>query len=505
MSKVHYNRAVRLPPNLLGLVRGLRFRLTLSYFAIFAILLAAIGLYFRASLRETLDDRMREIVEQEWAAVRGYLRIENEVPVWYFDAKDPEDSSFVERLQRIILIADNKGKVLEASNGYRALGVESTQVLQGRFILGMSGNKDFIIRSDSKGDRVLIRTGAVRQGNIQYYLAVGRRLADNAIIPERFTRDYFTALPILLLFTGIAGWFIAGRALTPVTDVAKAAQRISGSNLDVRIPSRRSGDELDNLIETFNKMMDRLKTNFEQMRQFSTDASHELRTPLTAIRGQLEVALFTAKTTDQYKEAIFNSLQDVEQLSNIVRALLMLSHAETGQIVLQRQPVDMTLLLNDIADQFQIPAEEAQVTLTLEAEKDLVIPADRVQIGRLFSNLLSNAVKYTPAGGSINVFLKRTPDNSQANIIVTDTGEGIGEVHLPHIFERFYKVPNANPEKGLGLGLSFVAWIVKAHGGTIQVKSKLGEGTTFEVALPTNGLDRSLKDAGSKRKRLKRA
>ena len=356
MNKVAYNGAVRLPPNLLGLVRGLRFRLTLSYFAIFAVLLAAIGLYFRASLRETLDDRMREIVEQEWAAVRGYLRIENEVPVWYFDAKDPEESSFVERLQRIILIADNKGKVLAASNGYLALGVENSQVLQGRFVLGMSGNKDFIVRSDSKGDKVLICSGAVRQGNIQYYLAVGRRLADNAIIPERFTRDYFTALPIMLLFTGLAGWFIAGRALTPVTDVAKAAQRISGSNLDVRIPSRRSGDELDNLIETFNKMMDRLKTNFEQMRQFSTDASHELRTPLTAIRGQLEVALFTAKTTDQYKEAIFNSLQDVEQLSNIVRALLMLSHAETGQIVLQCQPVNITLLLNDMAEQFQIPA-----------------------------------------------------------------------------------------------------------------------------------------------------
>lgn len=503
MSKVAYNGAVRLPPNLLGLVRGLRFRLTLSYFAIFAVLLAAVGLYFRASLRETLDDRMREIVEQEWAAVKGYLRIENEVSVWYFDSKDPEESSFVERLQRIILIADSKGKVLEASNGYRALGVESSQVLQGRFILGMAGNKDFIVRSDSKGDKVLIRSGAVRQGNMQYYLAVGRRLADNAIIPERFTRDYFTAVPIMLLFTGLAGWFIAGRALIPVTHVAKAAQRISGSNLDIRIASRQSGDELDNLIETFNKMIDRLKANFEQIRQFSTDASHELRTPLTAIRGQLEVALLTSKTTDQFKEAIFNSLQDVEQLSNIVRALLMLSHAETGQIVLQRQPVNMTLLLNDIADQFQFPAEEANVKLNLYVEKDLVIQADRVQMGRLFSNLLSNAVKYTPGGGSIDVFLKLSPDKSLTHLIIKDTGEGIDETHLPHIFERFYKVPNANPEKGLGLGLSFVAWIVKAHEGAIGVKSKLGEGTTFEVTLPTNGLPPPSKETGSRRKFVK--
>ena len=181
----------------------------------------------------------------------------------------------------------------------------------------------------------------------------------------------------------------------------------------------------------------------------------------------------------------------------------MLSHAETGQIVLQRQPVDMTLLLNDIADQFQIPAEEAKVTLTLNLEKDLVIQADRVQMGRLFSNLLSNAVKYTPGGGTIDVVLKLSTDKSLTYLTVKDTGEGIDETHLPHIFERFYKVPNANPEKGLGLGLSFVAWIVKAHGGTIQVKSRLGEGTAFEVALPTNGLTQLPKDTASRRKFVK--
>ena len=126
-----------------------------------------------------------------------------------------------------------------------------------------------------------------------------------------------------------------------------------------------------------------------------------------------------------------------------------------------------------------------------------------MQIGRLISNLLSNAIKYTPSGGSINVVLKLSTDKALTYLIVKDTGEGIDEMHIPHIFERFYKVPNANPEKGLGLGLSFVAWIVKAHGGTIQVRSKLGEGTAFEVILPTNGQNQPLKDAGSRRKRGK--
>ncbi len=475
---------MQLPPKLVSAVRGLRFRLTISYFAIFALLLVVIGLYFRANLKETLDYRMREIVEEEWAAVRGYLRIENGHAVWYFDPKDPEESSFVEKLRRIILVTDASGQVLEASNGYRALGLEERKILQSRFSMASASSREFVVRSNSKGDRVLVCAGVARQAKLQYYLAIGHSLADNALIPDRFTWDYFTAVPLMLILTGLIGWLIAGRALSPVNDVARAAQRMSGSNLSIRIPTRGSGDELDNLIETFNRMMDRLKVNFDQMRQFSTDASHELRTPLTAIRGQLEVALFTATTADQFKDAVVNSLQDVEQLSNIVRALLMLSHAETGQLVLQKSPMLLANVVEDIADQFQIPAEEAKVQLTVSADKEVIVAVDRVQIGRLISNLLSNAVKYTPPGGKIQTILRFSPNRQWAEFIVEDTGQGIAESHLPHIFERFYKVPDANPEKGLGLGLSFVAWIVKAHGGTIKVKSDFGVGTRFEVTLP---------------------
>ena len=123
---------------------------------------------------------------------------------------------------------------------------------------------------------------------------------------------------------------MAGRALTPVLAVAQTAQRISGSNLSLRIPTREAGDELDYLILTFNRMIERLEASFQQMRQFSTDVSHELRTPITAIRGQLEVALFTAKTTDQYREAMFNALRISTACRQIVRALLLLSQAESG-------------------------------------------------------------------------------------------------------------------------------------------------------------------------------
>jgi signal transduction histidine kinase len=233
-------------------------------------------------------------------------------------------------------------------------------------------------------------------------------------------------------------------------------------------------------------MTARLSQAFEQSRRFSTDVSHELRTPLTAIRGQLEVALFTAETPDQYREAMLNALEDVEKLSSIVRALLLLSQAESGQVVLQKAPLDLTEVARDLVDQFQIPAEEKGVTLAASLDPESVISADRTQIERLLSNLLSNAIKYTPAGGSVRVDVRRAEPPGWVEMIVSDTGVGIPAENLPHIFDRFYRVRSAqaNVVPGLGLGLSFVAWIVEAHGGRIDVASSEGEGSRFTVLLP---------------------
>ena len=225
-------------------------------------------------------------------------------------------------------------------------------------------------------------------------------------------------------------------------------------------------------------MTERLQSSFQQMKQFSTDVSHELRTPITGIRGQLEVALFTAKTTDQYREAMFNALQDIDRLSQIVRALLLLSQAESGQLVLQKTQLDLGSLVRDLVEQFQIPAEAAGVRLTAEAASGCFAAVDRVQIERMITNLLSNAFKFTPEGGQVRVTVR--PAGEQVEIVVEDTGRGIPHEHLPYIFDRFYRVTGSGtaptPEQGLGLGLSFVAWIAKAHGGTVAVDSTPGAG-----------------------------
>jgi heavy metal sensor kinase len=483
-------------PKRKNITRGLRFTLTAVYTVVFTLLLLGVSLLFRQNLANSLKEGARDDLDQNWGIVKAYLRIVNDSglqnyhAIWNADFSDTDERSTVASVQKVYLVCCKaNGEAIEGSSNSQSLGLgkpaEILSVLQ-------STGPVFTERTDSRNVHYLIRASYVygeEDTSKKFYVAIGTSLADSRRILNTFTLQGLILLPLVIL-TGIAiGWIFAGRALTPVLEIAETAQRLSGSNLSLRIPVRGAGDELDRLIETFNQMIERIEINFNQVRQFSTDVSHELRTPITVVRGQLEVALFTAETVDQYRDAIVNSLADIERLSQIVRALLLLSQAETGQVILQKQPLDLVETIGDVVDQFQIPAEGGDVTLRfITALAHCHGDFDLVQIERMLSNLLSNAIKFTPAGGDVRVVLDRW--DNEAVIRVEDTGEGIPAEHLPHIFDRFYRVrgagEQASPEKGLGLGLSFVAWIARAHGGTVDVQSEPGKGTVFTLTLPLN-------------------
>lgn len=464
----------------------MRFTLTAVYTAVFTLLLVGVTIFFRQELASNLDDQAHDDLEQRWGVLKAYLRIEGDgVPVWFFDETDTDENNFRARVKYVYMIADANGRVLEGSNVYQALGFDNAPYI--RRVLA-SSQPDWRPKSVA-GVRYLIRASYIlnETRTAKYYVAIGISLANNDKTLKNFTWLCIAVIPLIVVIGMATGWVIAGRALLPVMAIARAAQRISGSNLSLRIPERKAADELEYLIETFNDMISRLEESFIQVRQFSTDVSHELRTPITIVRGQLEVALFTAQTTDQYRDAIVVALGDVERLSQIVRALLLLSQAETGQVVLQLQPVDLREAARNITEQFEIPAEGAGVNISFRAGAgNCTGNFDRVQIERMLSNLISNAVKFTGPGGAVRVIVQRVADFGE--IVVEDTGQGIAPEHLPHIFDRFYRVrgmeEQASPEKGLGLGLSFVNWIVRAHSGTIDVKSEPGKGTTFTVRLP---------------------
>lgn len=461
---------------------GLRLRLTLTYVIFFSLLLLGLGLLFRETLQFTLHQNATDVLDEEWAAVKGYLRIERNRPIWFFDPADQEETFIVQRLRRVFLLMDKKGGVLEVSSEYNDLGVEPVAELRDIVTKGKPIER---VRKSKKGEPYLVRTGLYTDpGKREFILSIGRSLERDEMLVHQFMQQYFSAVPLLVLGIGAAGWLMAGRALSPLNDVAHAASSITGHNLSLRIPLRGAGDELDHLIERFNGMVDRLEQSFTQVRQFSIDVSHELRTPITAIRGELEVALITAQTPDQFREAIMAAMEDCDRLGKVVRALLQLSQAETGQVTLAREQVDLSAIVESVVEQFQIAAEVEGLQLSSTLEPACCVRGDRVQLERLVSNLLSNAVKYTPGGGTIDVRVSAT--NESVALIVADTGRGIPPEFQPKIFERFYRVPddNRDPEKGLGLGLSFVAWIAKVHDATIDLKSAPGVGTTFTVTFP---------------------
>ncbi len=466
------------------LARGLRVRLMLSYVFFFTLLLVAIGWFYPQRLRIQLDYQEQATLAAQWDAAKEYFSIDHAEPHW---SNEPEDTDVVEQLKTIYLIADANGNALDYNpDTYDTIAFSPAEIRR----IADSSKQEFSERTAKDGTAYLIEAGRVfaEEGKPRqrYFFALGRSLANTQRTVHDFTRSYFLFLPLLIAVSVLLGWGVAGRAIQPLNSVAQAAQNITGSNLSLQIPLRGAGDELDHLIESFNRMTGRLNESFEQIRRFSTDVSHELRTPLTAIRGQLEVALFTAETPEQYRDAMVNALEDVEQLSSIVRALLLLSQAESGQLALQKAPLDLSEVALEVVDQFQIPAQEKKIRLMAEAAPGSRIHADRTQIERLLANLLSNAVKYTAAGGSVKVRVGPSETTMFVSLEIEDSGVGIPAENLPHIFDRFYRVrnPQTNSVAGLGLGLSFVSWIVQVHEGRIEVASTEGEGTRFRILLP---------------------
>jgi heavy metal sensor kinase len=471
-------------------LKTLRFRLASTFVLLLMLVLVVVGFEGTKTLQTILENQSEQALKEQLGAMRAYLRFDEKgTPYWFADQSDTDEAAVTGRLKAVFVEANDQGVAIDGSPDPSLLGLFDQGMIL-RELSEMQETHEPVIKTFIGRDRVpyqVISSLMVdnERGRKVWYIAQGRSLVGDRAIVRRFTRNFCIFLPITLMVCMIVSWYSAGAALKALHSVEKAAQQITGSNLGLQITKRGAGDELDRLIDSFNQMSARLKESFEQIRQFSTDVSHELRTPLTAIQGQLEVALFTSSTKEQLQEAIENALQDVERLANLVRALLLLSQSESGQIPMHKAVLDVSGVIEDLVDQFQIPAEAQNVKLEQPQTMDPVLcECDRTQIERVITNLLANAIKYTPAGGRVQAWAE--PSGPNVKLIVEDSGLGIPEDHLPHIFNRFYRVPDPNPEKGLGLGLSFVAAIVKAHGGEINVQSQPGAGSRFEVVLPGN-------------------
>jgi signal transduction histidine kinase len=287
-----------------------------------------------------------------------------------------------------------------------------------------------------------------------------------------------------MAIAGIASWLSTRQALAPLGGVTDVALQITkADDLSRRIPYSGSPyDEVGQLILAFNQTLSRLENLFNTQRRFLADVGHELRTPLTVIRGNVDLMRRMGELDIESIESIQN---EVDRLTRLVGDLLLLAQAESGKLPLNIQLLEMDTLIFDVMQQMRVLAGD-RLQLKLGEIDQVLVCGDQDRLKQVLVNLIGNAIQYTPQGGEVTVSIAKVGE--RARIIVSDSGPGIPAEDLPHIFERFYRGEKSRTRqrngKGYGLGLSIAYWIVRNHGGQIDVDSKANVGTTFCVWLP---------------------
>jgi signal transduction histidine kinase len=330
---------------------------------------------------------------------------------------------------------------------------------------------------------------------------VSARLADGTLVQvgksseprEDLLRRFRAVLGLvtlsIVLVALAGGWLATQSAISPIRRLTQAVRRIIRTGrTDERVPvgAADGQDAIDELTVLFNAMLDKIEGLVTAMRGALDNVAHDLRTPLTHLRGTAELALAGEPDPQRYREALVACIEESDRVVVMLNALMDISEAESGTMLLRRQPISLRDIALRAADLYKEVAETRGVEVRVDADPsatdDRVVSADRTRLEQVAANLIDNAVKYTPEGGRVNVRVGRDKDN--AVLEVSDTGLGIAAAELPRIWDRLFRGDKSRSERGLGLGLSLVKAIVEAHGGTVRAESEEGKGSTFSVRLP---------------------
>lgn len=463
--------------------RSLRFRMTTWYVGLLAAALLLFGaiVYFRlerhlgGQLQQSLVEQARTIAEELLVEVdtRGDQYVVTEVNESY----DPEVNG------RFIRVTRQDGHVLYKSRSPRDASFDVSEIpaptpeaLEDGYPPRTVGDPNHPVLLQGltyvvpKGVRYLIETGSSDQPIVRELRTVRLALA--------------FGIPVFVIVAVFGGLLLVRNLLDPIRAITEQAERISSANMGERLPVVRTGDEVERLSLSLNRMIERLDEAIQHISRFSADVSHELRTPLTILRGELEAMLSQRPGDPELVDMVGNSLEEIDRLSHIVEQLLVISRLDAGQAGIELVPTDLGELAIGTAEQMHLMAEEKNISMRFEVSEDVQVIVDPLRMKQILVNLLDNALKYSPEGGWVKVGVRAERD--AAVLTVMDNGIGIAPESLPHVFERFYRADKARARTtgGTGLGLSIVKSIVGAHDGHISLQSREGEGTSVRIEIP---------------------
>lgn len=460
--------------------QNVRARLTAWYVAILAVVLLIYGgstsAVLLVQLRSQLDHRAVEDLE----TVEGVLSFAPDGKVTL--RNDYHDHPYPTNMQdRMLEVWSPDGTLLYRNEllGSRALGGapspdEGVNSYSERSVRLSDGTP---VRLVSKRHRLEGRPTVIRVGFSEQPLW------------ERFWQvmlGLIIGLPLALGLAGVAGYFLAKHALSPVERMARRAHEINAEHLSARLDVENAHDELGHLATAFNETLARLERSFEQLRRFTSDASHELRTPLTAIRSVGEVGLREHASPEHYREVIGSMLEEAGRLTHLVESLLAIARADAGQVHLAPVGVAVLPFVREVTTLIEVLAEEKGQHLTVEGEETARVQADPAILRQIVINLLDNAIKYSPRAGTISVRVATA--GATVAIEVQDCGPGIPAEHRTRVFDRFYRVDEARSRDagGAGLGLAIAKWGAEAHRGRLELVCPSGGGCIFRLLLPAH-------------------
>jgi len=455
-------------------------RLTIAYTlsSVSLILIATLYLYW--SLVHALNYRDEKFFTSKAEAVRSLLsrpdnrrdlhfRIETEWPAL-------TSEMFFVRLM------DAKGGIIAESPGGSGI-FERTPipVTLGRPV--NPGNSDARILSHG-GEVFRAFTSFLELDGKHYTVQIALNRTEESALIDEYRNRLMMVLVVCLLGSAFACLQIARRGLRPIHVMAQTAAKITSSNLDEKMLPSEMPSELAHLAKTFDAMLDRLKASFERLQRFSADIAHELRTPINNISGELQVALGKDRPVEYYKDAIGSCLEECSRISRIIDSLLFLAHAENPRIELSKERVDVCKELEGTLEFYEPAAAEKGIQCRLFVDEGVMVIAERTLFQRAVGNILSNAIKNTERSGQIEIRASRKP--TEVEIEIVDSGAGIPPEHLPHLFDRFYRVDASRSKDsgGSGLGLAIVKSIASIHGGDVKIRSAVGVGTRVSLLLP---------------------
>jgi signal transduction histidine kinase len=458
---------------------SLRLRLTLTYSLLLVLTLVAFGtvlyLLMGQNLNQELDRRLRIRAQQITSTIWP-----NTSSLTAFSLKavrlDFSPLSELASQPLYVQVLDPAGEVLATSGNLSGYNLPVRPEDLEETYAGGEKVSDYQVGDGS----VRVFNSLVRgaDGRVVGILQVGQSRAGIEDTLETLRLRLFLLGVLAVVITGMAGWMIGHRGLQPlVTISARAKDFADKRNFSGRLNLKGPADEVTRLAMTIDNLLQTVEGTVESHRRFLADTSHELRNPILAVRTNLDL-LGRVNSPAERAECISEAMAQIERVSNLVSELLLLARAEAG-LVIDHRPTSMKGVLEAVTNEARHTAEQRRIAL--ELQDDAWVSGDPERLHQVFSNLVDNAVRHTAGDGLIVMSLSKRGDYAQVD--VRDNGSGIGPEHLPHVFERFYRVDGKHGE-GTGLGLSIVKHLVELHGGSVVVESAVDTGTCFTVLLP---------------------